>query len=100
MCCSAARIVFSANSKSLRLFAGGSSARITGLFLATAALEILTRYGLVISLYQRMVRCKLYHFEIYVAMLVESCRERGLFDPLARIAEERLLWLFIQRNIV
>src|ERR1700752_1083713 len=86
-CRSTARIVLVANSGRPRLFAGGSSASTTGLFFTAAAMEILSRNGLVIGLYQRVVRCKPYHLEVNEAVFVEPCRERWLLIPLARIAQ-------------
>src|SRR5881628_2389690 len=75
MCCSTARIVFAANAGRLRLLTGGSSASTIGLFLASAALAILSRNGLVIGLNQRVVRCKPYYLEVDKTVLVQPCRE-------------------------
>src|SRR5690606_13761285 len=94
-CCPAARIVFSANLARPRLLAGGSSARTIGLLLAAAASAILSLNGLVICLYQRVVGCKPYHFEVNIAMLVQPRRKCRLLDPLAGVTEEWLFWFLV-----
>src|SRR5687767_9128325 len=93
-------MVFAANSGRQARPAGGSSASTTGLFLSAAALAILSRNGLVIGLYQRVVRCKPYYLEVDVAVLVEPCRKYWLLNPLARVPQERLLGLLVQRHVV
>src|SRR5215203_77943 len=99
--CSTAQMVLAAISGSLCLSDGlGSRARTIGLFFSIAALAILSKKGLVIGLYQRVILCQPYHFKINVSVFIQPCQERWLIGPLTAVAQKWLLWLFFHRHVV